>query len=235
MHLFYQSEINRDKFTLDPIESAHCIRVLRLKKGDMIHLTDGNGKFYQAKLVNPDKKACIIQITGIRQIPKERNYFLQIAIAPTKRIERYEWFIEKVTEIGVDRIIPLLCINSERRMIKEERLKKVALSAIKQSLRAWLPEISPAVTFRELVRQQHEAKKFIASGSTPEDQHLAKLYEKGTDVLILIGPEGDFHEEEMDMARLHGYIPVNLGKSRLRTETAGLVACHTINLVNTWQ
>ena len=235
MHLFYQPVINTGTFALDPSESTHCTRVLRLNAGDTIHLTDGQGKLFLAKIVNPDKKASQIQITGVSHIPRERDYFLQIALAPTKKIERFEWFIEKATEIGIDRIIPLICFNSERRVIKEDRLRKIAVAAMKQSLKAWLPEITCALSFRELVEQEQGLNKFIATADIPEGKHLANMYRKGSNVLILIGPEGDFHKDEMDMARSEGFIPANLGKSKLRTETAGLVACHTVNLVNATQ
>jgi 16S rRNA (uracil1498-N3)-methyltransferase len=232
MHLFYYSGIRDSVFTLDNIESAHCAKVLRLSAGDIIYLTDGEGKLYRATIVSPDKKACVARIQEVINVPRERGYQLQIAIAPTRNIERFEWFLEKATEIGADRIIPLLCNNSERRIIKEERLKKVMVSAMKQSLKAWLPDITPLTSFANLVRQEIHGSKFIATGSEPAGNHLGKLYERGSDVLIMIGPEGDFHPDEMHLARQNGFIPVSLGTGRLRTETAGLVACQTINFMN---
>ncbi len=156
-----------------------------------------------------------------------------IAIAPTKSSERFEWFLEKATEIGVDRIVPLLCKNSERRSIKPERLSKIMIAAMKQSLKAWLPEITSLTLFEDLVRQPYDGSRFIATMSASAEDHLSRLYPRGSDILILIGPEGDFHSEEIRQASDNGFISVNLGKSRLRTETAGIVACHAINILNT--
>jgi 16S rRNA (uracil1498-N3)-methyltransferase len=231
MHLFYYPDIDQELFTLDRNESAHCIKVLRLNKNDIIHLTDGSGKLCKAKIIKPDAKACSAEIIEVSRIP-ERTFSLEVAISPTKSIERFEWFLEKATEIGIERVIPLLCKNSERRSIKEERLKKVMVSAMKQSLKAWLPEITPFIGFADLMKQQYGGNRFIATGKAAVSDHLAKMYMKGSDVLILIGPEGDFQSEEMEMAGLYGFAPVSLGPGRLRTETAGLVACHTIDLVN---
>jgi 16S rRNA (uracil1498-N3)-methyltransferase len=232
MHLFYYPEIKGDSFILNKEESSHCVRVLRLSANDTIHLTNGKGKLYKACIIKPGKHECILSIMEVTEIPKERNYNLSIAIAPTKNIERFEWFIEKSTEIGVDRIIPLLCKNSERKVIKEERLRKVMVSAMKQSLKAWLPEIEPLTSYTEIIHRQFSGNRFIATGSEPWENHLGRLYDKGADAMILIGPEGDFHESEMSLAIHNSFKPVSLGKSRLRTETAGLVACHTINFIN---
>ena len=232
MHLFYYPTIPNETFTLDKTESAHCVKVLRLKAGDFIHLTDGKGKMYRAGIVNPDFRACSVRIEEITDVPPERSYSLNIAIAPTKNIERFEWFLEKTTEIGIDRIIPLLTKNSERRVIKEERLRKVTISAIKQSLKARLPEIDALTNYEELVSRQFTGQKFIATGSEPPENNLGKLYNKGSDVLVLVGPEGDFNADEMKLAIKNNFIPVSLGRSRLRTETAGLVACHSVNLIN---
>jgi 16S rRNA (uracil1498-N3)-methyltransferase len=232
MQLFYYPEIKGDLFALDKTESAHCVRVLRLSVNDIIYLTNGKGRMYKACIVNPDRKECTVRIIELTEVPKEREYNLHIAIAPTKNMERFEWFIEKSTEIGIDRIIPLLCNNSERRVIKEERLVKVMVAAMKQSLKAWLPEMSPLTTFSELVQQQFSGYRFIATGSEPVENHLGRLYGKGSDAIVLIGPEGDFQQDEMDLAFRNGFKPVSLGKSRLRTETAGMVACHSINFIN---
>jgi 16S rRNA (uracil1498-N3)-methyltransferase len=233
MHLFYYPLIEGNFFTLDRSESAHCVRVLRLGKKDIIYLTDGKGKLFKAKIINPDKNACVTEITETSLIPPERDFLLEIAISPTRNIERFEWFLEKSTEIGIDRIIPLLSNNSERRIIKGERLKKVMVSAMKQSLKAWLPELTSFSSFGELLERPFNGNRFIATGDAhPIDHHLGRMYKKGSGVLILVGPEGDFQAEEMLMARQHGYIPVSLGAGRLRTETAGLVACHTVNLLN---
>jgi 16S rRNA (uracil1498-N3)-methyltransferase len=235
MHLFYYPEIKGESFVLNKTESSHCVRVLRLSENDIIYLTNGKGSIYKACIVKPGKNECVLRILDVTEVQKERDYSLQIAIAPTKNIERFEWFIEKSIEIGVDRIIPLVCKNSERRIIKEERLIKVMVAAMKQSLKAWLPEIDQLTTFPELVQQQFSGNRFIATGSEPPENHLGRMYDKGSDVLILIGPEGDFQLNEMELAIRNRFKPVSLGKSRLRTETAGLVACHSINFINSFQ
>jgi 16S rRNA (uracil1498-N3)-methyltransferase len=232
MHLFYYPEIKGKSFKLNKDESAHCTRVLRLSANDTIYLTDGVGKIHKSEITAISGKECTVKVQEVINVPRERDYLLQIAISPTKNIERFEWFLEKATEIGIDRVIPLLCKNSERRVIKEERLKKIMVSAMKQSLRAWLPEITPMVSLDNLVKQDFTGSKFIATGSEPVENNLGKLYRKGIDVLILIGPEGDFQAEEMHSAINNGFIPVSLGPGRLRTETAGLVACQTINFLN---
>ncbi len=218
--------------TLDKAEALHCSKVLRMKINDIIHLTDGKGKLCEAQIINPDKNAFVVQITKETIMPRERDYFLHIAISPTKNIQRFEWFLEKTTEIGIDSIIPLMCKNSERRIIKEERLRKVIISAMKQSHKVWLPEIKTFTGFEQLVNQDFSGNKFIATGSEPSGNHLGRLCGKGLDNLILIGPEGDFDQEELKLAMKKNFIPVSLGKSRLRTETAGVVACHTVNLIN---
>jgi 16S rRNA (uracil1498-N3)-methyltransferase len=233
MHLFYYPAITGKSFILDKNESSHCIRVLRLVTNDIIYLTNGCGKLYKAKITKPDKKACETEIIEETDIQKERDYSIVIAIALTKSSERFEWFLEKATEIGIDRIVPLLCENSERRSIKTDRLRKIMISAMKQSLKAWLPEITSLITFEDLLRQPHVGSRFIATMSASREDHLARLYPRGSDILILIGPEGDFSDEEIRQANDNGFISVNLGKSRLRTETAGIVACHAINILNT--
>ncbi len=232
MHLFYSPQSREGIFTLDSSESAHCTRVLRLVTGDTIYLTDGKGRMMKARIIKPDKKACMAEIVEIRDTPTERVFSLEIAIAPTKNTDRFEWFLEKSVEIGIDRIIPLLCKNSERRTIKHERLSKVMIAAMKQSLSTWLPEITPLATFEELVERPFDGTKLIATGSAGSGNNTGKLYKPGSDALILIGPEGDFSDTEMDLAREKGFLPVSLSDKRLRTETAGLVACHSVNLLN---
>ena len=232
MQLYHHPVIEGKTFTMDKNESHHCVRVMRLSTNDIIYITNGAGKLYKAKITKPDKNACETEIIETIVVPAERDWSLHIAISPTKSIERFEWFLEKATEIGTDRIIPVLCNNSERRIIKEERLKKVMIAAMKQSLKAWLPEITPFVSFENLVKEQFNGNKFIATGDEPHENHLGRLYEKSSDIIILIGPEGDFQEEEMVLAQHNGFTPVSLGKSRLRTETAGVVACHAVNLIN---
>lgn len=233
MHLFYHPNPGKGIFMLDMPESAHCTKVLRLEKGAVFQVTDGRGMLCKARLVKPDSRSSVAEITEITRLPPERPGSLQIAMAPTKKIERFEWFLEKATEIGIDRIIPVFCANSERRVIKAGRLEKILVSAMKQSSRSWLPELAEPEQFENLVKRSFEGDRFIATMEA--SFHLGKVYRKGVDTLVFIGPEGDFRKEETEMAKKAGIIPVSLGSHRLRTETAGLAACHTMNLANSLQ
>jgi len=232
MHIFYTPDISGKSYTLDETESKHCTRVLRLIKGDLITLVDGHGGFYTAEINDPNPKRCLVNVIKSEQQFGLQGFQVNIAIAPTKNMERIEWFLEKVTEIGVNRITPLLCRFSERKEIKQERLEKVMISAMKQSLKAYLPKLDELIKFSNFIQQPFEGQKFIAHC---EDQHrdlLKSRIKPGGNYLILIGPEGDFSTEEIEMALKEGFHPVSLGNSRLRTETAGIVACHTFNLLN---
>jgi len=232
MHIFYTPDISGNNYTLDETESKHCIRVLRLEKGNEITLVDGRGGFFTAEISDPNPKRCIVKVNRSEFKFGLRNFQVHVAIAPTKNIERIEWFLEKATEIGIDRVTPLLCRYSERKEIKTDRLEKVMVSAMKQSLKAYLPQLDPLTKFSDFVRQPFDGQKFIAHC---EEQHRDLLKNKivsGENYLILIGPEGDFSSEEIELAIQSGFHPVSLGESRLRTETAGLVACHTFNLMN---
>ncbi len=232
MQLFYNKFIEGRNITLSRDESNHCVRVMRLSTDDIIYITNGKGTLCKSRITKPDKNACETEIIEAIDVPPERDCSLHIAISPTKSIERFEWFLEKATEIGTDRIIPLLCKNSERRTFNEERLKRVIIAAMKQSLKSWLPEITPFVSFENLVKKKFIGNKFIATANEPHGNNLGSLYQKGSDIIILIGPEGDFQKDEVKLAQNNGFIPVSLGKSRLRTETAGLVACCDVNLIN---
>jgi 16S rRNA (uracil1498-N3)-methyltransferase len=232
MHIFYTPDISGNTFILDETESKHCIRVLRLEKGDEITLVDGRGGFYRAEITDPNPKRCMVKVVHSEQEFGLKNFQVHIAIAPTKNIERLEWFLEKATEIGINRVIPLLCQHSERKEIKPERLEKVMVSAMKQSLKAYIPQLDQLTKFSDLIRQPFDGQKFIAHC---EDQHrdlLKNLVIPDQKSMILIGPEGDFSPEEIQEAIQAGFKPVSLGNSRLRTETAGVVACHTVNLMN---
>jgi 16S rRNA (uracil1498-N3)-methyltransferase len=231
MHLFYYPDIDNEIFTLNKTESSHCVRVLRLKAGDIIHLTDGRGRLCKAQIVTPDKNKCVTRIIEAVEMPREKGPSLLIAIAPTKNLERFEWFLEKATEIGTDTFIPLICKNSERKSIKPERLQRVIASAMKQSLKYWMPQLAPVISFRELVTRKFNGSMFIATKLEPGTMHLGSHCRNESDIMVLIGPEGDFDLEEINLARQNGFIPVSLGESRLRTETAGVVACHTVNLI----
>lgn len=232
MHIFYTPELSGNIYTLDETESKHCIRVLRLEKGDEITLVDGCGGFFTAEITDPNPKQCAVKVIKSELNFGLLNFQVHIAIAPTKNIERMEWFLEKATEIGITRITPLLCRYSERKEIKNNRLEKVMVSAMKQSLKAYLPQLGELTKFNEFIRQPFEGQKFIAHCEEKQRELLKNVVKSGENYLILIGPEGDFSSEEIDMAIKAGFRPVSLGVSRLRTETAGVVACHTFNLLN---
>lgn len=232
MNLFYVPDIEKTPF-LPEEEAAHAVKVLRMKSGDQLFAIDGKGGFFEAEIVNPHPKHCEINIINKKSNFNKRNHYLHIAIAPTKNIERLEWFLEKATEIGIDEITPIICRFSERKNIKNERLEKVIVSAMKQSLKAYLPILNPLTTFDDFLRNQQEnTAKFVAHCYEDEKKLLKNAYEKGQNAIILIGPEGDFSKEEVEKALNNNFNPISLGNSRLRTETAGVVACHTINLLN---
>jgi len=232
MHIFYTPELSGNTYSLDESESKHCIRVLRLEQGDEIILVDGRGGYFTAEIVDPNPKKCTVLVIKSELNFGLQNFQIHIAIAPTKNIESIEWFLEKATEIGISHITPLLCRFSERKEIKTDRLEKVMISAMKQSLKAYLPQLDPLTKFTDFISRPFEGQKFIAHC---EDQHrdiLKKMIIPNKNYLILIGPEGDFSSDEIKMAIEAGFHPVSLGDSRLRTETAGVVACHTFNLLN---
>ena len=232
MNLFYIPDIENSSY-LSEEESSHAVRVLRMKSGDRLFAIDGKGGFFEAEIANPYPKHCEINIINKKINFNKRNHYLHIAIAPTKNIERLEWFLEKATEIGIDEITPIICRFSERKNIKNERLEKVIVSAMKQSLKAYLPTLNPLTTFDDFLKNQQEnTAKFIAHCYDDEKTLLKNAYQKGNNAVILIGPEGDFSKEEVEKALNNNFKPISLGNSRLRTETAGIVACHTVNLLN---
>lgn len=231
MHLFYAPNIALEH-VLPEEESQHAVRVLRLQAGDEMVVVDGVGGWYTAVLTHPHPKRCGFEIKKTTLEYGKRNYRLHIAIAPTKNIERLEWFLEKATEIGVDEITPLICRFSERKIIKPERLEKIIVSAAKQSLKAYFPKLNPVCTFNDFLKTYSANQKFIAHCYEEDKQTLQSLYRAPSDVIVLIGPEGDFSPEEVQIALAENYAPVSLGNSRLRTETAGVVACHTVTLLN---
>ena len=232
MNLFYSTGIDGDTFTLNSEESKHIVRVLRMKVGDRVRFTDGNGFFYDCSITDANPKACRFNVARKSGGTDKRSYIVQIAIAPTKNISRFEWFLEKATEIGIDKITPLVCVHSERKDINAKRLERVLVAAMKQSLKSQLPVLFPPVKFKELIRSPFSGQKFIAYIDKDITLELSKGYQPGQDALILIGPEGDFSHDEVELAKEQGFIPIKLGPSRLRTETAGVVACHTIHLMN---
>ncbi|MGM9831636.1 MAG: 16S rRNA (uracil(1498)-N(3))-methyltransferase [Paludibacteraceae bacterium] len=231
MYLFYTPDI-LTSHVLSEEESQHCVRVLRYTRGDEILLTDGKGNTYTARITNPHPKHCEFEVLTQEKQQKAHDFYLHIAIAPTKNIERMEWMVEKCTEIGVDEITPLLCRFSERKQIRTDRLEKIVLSAAKQSLTPYLPRLNELTDYDTFVRQATEETKFIAHCYKEEKRDLKDEIKRGKSVLVLIGPEGDFSEQEVEEALALGFVPVSLGNSRLRTETAGVVACHTAVLMN---
>ena len=233
MHIFYTPNISSHKHILSEEESKHCVKVLRLNIDDEINLIDGKGNFFVAKIVDAHPKRCLVEVVSKQENFGKRNFTLHIAVAPTKNINRFETFLEKATEIGVDKIIPILSRYSERKVIKKERLEKVVLSATKQSLKAYLPELSDMQKFKDILDINFAGQKFIAHCYNMPKTDLKNAYKKGENVFILIGPEGDFSEKEVETAIEKGFIPVNLSASRLRTETAGIVAVNIIDFVNT--
>ena len=228
MQLFF-IENPESEIVLSKEESKHATKVLRKKEGDILNFTDGKGGFYKADITVADTKKCRLQIISSEQKPKQHNYHLHIAIAPTKNMDRYEWFLEKATEIGIDEITPIICEQSERKVIKTERCNRILLSAIKQSLKFHLPKLNKAMPLKEFLKKDFEGNKYIAHCEDGEKTELRKE-EKANKNTVLIGPEGDFTAAEIEIALQNQFKAVSLGKSRLRTETAGVVAVHTINI-----
>jgi 16S rRNA (uracil1498-N3)-methyltransferase len=229
--LFYTPDI-QTTLELPKEEAGHCIRVLRLSQGDEITLTDGKGSFYLAHIAIISGTHCTVTVKATLDVQPLWQGHLHIAFAPAKNMDRNEWFVEKATEIGIDELTLLNCRFSERRVVKVERINKIIVSAVKQSLKARVPKLNGITDFETFVSQDFRGRKFIAHCKESERFILQDLICKGEDALVLIGPEGDFSEDEIKKAVEKGFIPVSLGKSRLRTETAALVACHILNLTN---
>jgi 16S rRNA (uracil1498-N3)-methyltransferase len=232
MHIFFTPDINSEQYTLSEEESKHCSRVLRLKAKDQIHLVDGRGGFYLAEITDDHPKKTVLKVLEKQEQYHKRNHYLHIAVAPTKNMDRLEWFLEKATEIGIDEITPIICDHSERKEVKTERLEKVVVSAMKQSLKAWLPKINPGISFTKFIASQEIQNKYIAHCVPTEKSELSDHFKKEQSYLVLIGPEGDFSETEINNALENGFLPITLGNSRLRTETAALQACFEINYLN---
>lgn len=228
MNIFYCPEITNDKVILDETESQHAIKVLRLVQGDRIILFDGKGGKYEGEIDQPHHKKCGVTITKKEFIPK-RSFHLHIAIAPTKMNDRMEWFLEKATEIGVDEITPVISERSERRTINHDRFEKVLIAAMKQSMNPWLPVLNEQIEFKLFLEKTNPG--FIAHCMETEKTPLKNCNFKQNNFTVLIGPEGDFTESEIRSAFDKEWKPISLGDSRLRTETAGIVACHTVNLL----
>jgi len=232
MQVFYTPDIANDTYTLNEEESKHCSRVLRLEVGDVVHLIDGVGGLYEAELTSINKKNVQLKVVNKQSDFGKRNHYLHIAIAPTKNIDRLEWFLEKATEIGIDEITPIICDRSERKIVKEDRLEKVVTAAVKQSLTAYHPKVNQAVTFAQFLAKQSDGNKLIAHCMDGDKSYIDQLIKPTETCLLLIGPEGDFSPAELEIALQNGYKPVTLGNTRLRTETAALAGCFEVNFLN---
>ncbi len=232
MHLFFSREISHPEFTFNPEESRHIAKVLRLRIGEKVHITDGKGNLHSGNIIDDNIRQCTVRIESTITVAKS-PYHLHLAVAPTKNLSRIEWFVEKAVESGISEITPMLCQHSERIHFKSERLEKIAIAAIKQSQQAWLPKINEPANFGQVVKNTRPGEGFIAYIDENSELSLLKsVYKQGTDATVLIGPEGDFSNSEITTAIKAGFIPISLGKNRLRTETAALVACITINFIN---
>lgn len=233
MQLFYAPDISSKEYTLSEEESKHCVRVLRKRVGDTIHIIDGRGSLYSCLLINDAPKRCIVEVVNVIEEYEKLPYNLHLAIAPTKVIDRFEWSLEKITEIGVTAITPLESFHSERRQIKDERSVKVVTAAVKQSLKAYHPLFESMCSFNDFVcRDFGDAELFIAHcGEDSDKMALSELLKPHGSYVIAIGPEGDFSTQEVELAKAHGFRSISLGRSRLRTETAAVVAAATVNII----
>lgn len=235
MQLFYNPNIleTSEEVTFDKEESRHIIKVLRMGEGDSFKITNGKGSFFDAEIISANPKACLVKILS-EETQKPLPYHLHLVVAPTKLNDRYEWFLEKATEIGVSEITPIICSHSERKVIKAERYEKILQSAMKQSLKAYLPVLNKAISFKDFINSENQLGdlKFIAHCEKTNKKSLKSALVSDKNITILIGPEGDFSSEEIKLAKKTGYIPVSLGDNRLRTETAAVVACHSIAFLN---
>lgn len=232
MQLFYAPDITIPEYTLSEEESRHCEKVLRLGTGDTLNLTDGRGNLYTARITSKGKH-CTVRITDTQREFERRPYSFTIAVAPTKNIDRYEWFAEKATETGIDRLVPIECEHSERRIIKIERLEKIVISAIKQSLKAYTPQIDQMTPLRKLIAEPFDGQRFIAHcDSTRHRVLLRDALVPHSKAMLLIGPEGDFSTAEIEQAVAAGFTEVSLGSMRLRTETAALAGVMTASIIN---
>lgn len=233
MQLFYNSDIKSTDtiFQFDKEESKHIIKVLRKRGGDIIHITNGKGYLFHSEITLESEKKCEVRIIKIDAF-EARKYNLHIAIAPTKMNDRLELFLEKATEIGIDEISLILCDHSERKTFKIDRAEKIIQAAMKQSNQFYLPKINEPISFNEFITKETDSLKFIAHCEEDKKDLFKNGFQPNQNILILIGPEGDFSTKEITLALKNNFIPVSLGNTRLRTETAGIVACHTVALIN---
>ena len=233
MQLFYNPEINTEtkEFFFEKEESKHIIKVMRKKSDDILFVTNGLGYLFKTSITLASDSKCTVKIVSFKKSEKP-SYSLHLAVAPTKMNDRYEWFLEKATEIGISEITPIICDHSERKFIKTDRFEKILQSAMKQSLHYYLPKLNEPIAFKDFIKNKHEGQLFIAHCEETDKKSLKNTLKPANDVTILIGPEGDFSEKEIKLALENKYIPVTLGKTRLRTETAAVVACHSVVYAN---
>jgi 16S rRNA (uracil1498-N3)-methyltransferase len=233
MQLFYNPNIteNDTNFNFDKDERRHIVKVLRKKSGDVLHITNGKGWLFEGELTLAEIKHCTVKINSKSLQPK-RTYNLHLAVAPTKMNDRYEWFLEKATEIGIETITPIICDHSERKIIKTERFEKIIQSAMKQSLQCYLPQLNAPIAFKDFITQDFSGQKLIAHCEETHKKSLKSQLRTNEDYTILIGPEGDFSVKEIEIALHQNFIPVTLGETRLRTETAAITACHSVAFAN---
>ena len=233
MQLFYNPNINEstETFSFDKEESKHIIKVLRKKDTDILFVTNGLGLLFKTEITLASDSKCTVQILSFEKATPSK-FHLHLAVAPTKMNDRYEWFLEKATEIGIHEITPIICDRSERKVVNSERFDKILLTAMKQSNVLFLPKLNAAVTFKEFIKHKNEGLQLIAHCEETDKKSLKSVLKPNENVTLLIGPEGDFSEKEITMAIENNFIPVSLGNTRLRTETAAIVACHSVIFVN---
>ncbi|MDN3672678.1 16S rRNA (uracil(1498)-N(3))-methyltransferase [Flavobacterium branchiarum] len=233
MQLFYNPNIDETtkEFSFDKEESKHIIKVLRKKDSDILHVTNGLGYLFETEITLASDNKCTVKIISFEKAP-DPKYRLHLAVAPTKMNDRYEWFLEKATEIGIHEITPIICDRSERKVINIERYEKIILSAMKQSNELYLPKLNEAISFKEFVKRKNKGSLLIAHCEETDKKTLKSVLKPNEDITLLIGPEGDFSEKEIALAIENNFQPVSLGNTRLRTETAAIVACHSVAFFN---
>ncbi|KIQ21098.1 16S rRNA methyltransferase [Flavobacterium sp. MEB061] len=233
MQLFYNPDIDETTktFSFDKEESRHIIKVLRKKDSDILHVTNGLGLVFETEITLASDNKCIVEVLSIKKTP-EPKFRLHLAVAPTKMNDRFEWFLEKATEIGIQEITPIFCDRSERKVVNKERFEKIILSAMKQSNETYLPKLNEAISFKEFIKQKNEGLQLIAHCEETDKKSLKEVLKPNENVTLLIGPEGDFSEKEIALALENNFQPVMLGNTRLRTETAAVVACHSVVFFN---
>jgi 16S rRNA (uracil1498-N3)-methyltransferase len=233
MQLFYNPNISKTTtdFSFEKEESKHIIKVLRKKDNDILFVTNGLGLLFETEITLASDSKCTVKIIAVTEAEKPK-YQLHMAVAPTKMNDRYEWFLEKATEIGIHEITPIICDRSERKAVNTERFEKILLSAMKQCNQLFLPKLNPAISFSEFVKLNQNGMQLIAHCEETDKKSLKSVLKPNEDVTLLIGPEGDFSKKEIALALTNNYVPVTLGNTRLRTETAAIVGCHSVVFVN---